>query len=65
MSSRAAPESTYPVDEPVACHSCRREVPRSVATMSEGLDYVFHFCGPDCFASWYASDPPDRSAIPE
>lgn len=35
------------------CHNCLREVPRSVATMAEGSDYVFHFCGAECFAQWY------------
>jgi len=61
--SQATRESKYASDGSVACHSCQREVPRSVGTMAEGRDYVFYFCGPDCFASWYALDRQDRPAI--
>lgn len=48
--------SKSPTDEAVACHSCQREVPRSIATMAEGRDYVFFFCGPECYAGWHAPD---------
>jgi len=39
--------------EVVCCHACLREVPRSVATMAEGSDYLFYFCGAECFARWH------------
>ncbi|MDA8109896.1 MAG: DUF3330 domain-containing protein [Betaproteobacteria bacterium] len=48
-------------DEPVSCHTCLREVPRSVALATEGSDYVFYFCGSGCFARWGAPSPRDRS----
>lgn len=42
------------VSDTVACHSCQREVPRSVAEQAEGADYLLYFCGLDCFAKWRA-----------
>jgi hypothetical protein len=40
------------VPDTVACHTCQREVPRSVAEQAEGADYLLYFCGLDCFAKW-------------
>lgn len=50
-------------DELVSCHTCLSEVPRSVATMAEGSDYLFYFCGAECFARWHGR--PVRGRHPE
>lgn len=41
--------------EPVACEICLTEVPQSVAGSPEGVDYVYHFCGPECYSMWTAT----------
>ena len=38
----------------VACEVCLKEIPRSVARSAEGVDYVYYFCGADCYARWQA-----------
>lgn len=44
----------------VACEVCLKEIPRSVAQSAEGVDYVYYFCGADCYARWQA-EPGMRS----
>jgi len=39
-------------DEIVACEVCLKEVPISEAKSDEASDYVFHFCGLECYAKW-------------
>ncbi|MGD8566615.1 MAG: DUF3330 domain-containing protein [Gammaproteobacteria bacterium] len=36
----------------VECAVCLEEVPASGAKNEETSDYVFHFCGIDCYAQW-------------
>lgn len=44
------PETT---DVPmVSCQVCLKEVPKSVAQSLEGSEYVYHFCGADCYQRW-------------
>jgi len=38
--------------ELVTCEVCMKEVPKSVATVPEGTDYVVYFCGLDCHEKW-------------
>lgn len=38
--------------EKVACQVCLREIPKSVAESLEGPQYVYYFCGADCYAAW-------------
>lgn len=38
--------------EVVSCAVCLAEVPKDLATSSDGQDYVQHFCGLDCLAQW-------------
>ena len=39
-------------DEMVACDICLKEVPISEAENEEASDYVYHFCGLECYAKW-------------
>jgi hypothetical protein len=39
-------------DKHLTCDSCHNEVPLSAALTPEGMDYVHHFCGTDCFEKW-------------
>ncbi len=36
----------------VACETCLKEIPRSVAQSHEGADYTYHFCGGECYERW-------------
>lgn len=38
----------------VACEVCLKEIPRSTARSLEGPDYVYHFCGSQCYEKWLA-----------
>ena len=38
--------------ELIACDICMKEIPVSAAKNDETSDYVFHFCGIDCYAKW-------------
>ncbi|MEK7734737.1 MAG: DUF3330 domain-containing protein [Pseudomonadota bacterium] len=44
------PETT---DVPiVSCQVCLKEIPKSVAKSLEGPEYVYYFCGADCYYRW-------------
>lgn len=52
--------------EAVACRICMKEIPKSVAESAEGVEYVYYFCGPDCFAQWRdqeASEPTKKEPV--
>lgn len=36
----------------VSCEVCLKEIPRSVARSLEGPDYVYYFCGQQCYEKW-------------
>jgi YHS domain-containing protein len=38
--------------ETVACQICLKEIPRSVAESAEAVEYVYYFCGPECYTEW-------------
>ena len=38
----------------VACEVCMREIPVSEAKSEEATEYVFYFCGIDCYGAWRA-----------
>ena len=45
----------------IACDICLKEIPASGAKNEEASDYVFHFCGIDCYAKW--KDPDNSTAV--
>ena len=54
----------------VSCGVCRKEIPRSAAIKDEARDYVYYFCGGECYQAWLgrsaergsnpAASPPDK-----
>jgi hypothetical protein len=50
--------------ETVACQVCLKEIPKSVAESLEGPQYVYYFCGADCYEAWQtesaAQKPPKK-----
>lgn len=47
----------------LSCEVCCKEIPQSVVLNAEAADYVYHFCGPACFARFSAARAPDRGEI--
>ena len=39
-------------DEKIACHVCKKLIPKAAAVHSEGEDYVLHFCDTSCLTFW-------------
>ena len=48
-------------DEKVACEICIKEVPISEAKSEEASDYVYHFCGLECYAKWREQSKKDEN----
>lgn len=44
----------------LSCEVCCKEIPQSEALNAEAADYIYHFCGPACFARFNAARSPDR-----
>lgn len=44
-------DTTYET-ETIECSQCLKEVPASEAKNVEGVDYVAHFCGLECYDKW-------------
>jgi len=45
------------------CNVCLKEIPRSVAKSLEGPDYVYHFCGAECYAKWEKQNQGERGKV--
>jgi len=41
-------------DDLISCEVCMKEIPVSEAKSEEASDYVAHFFGLECYASWEA-----------
>lgn len=37
---------------PLECDHCHSKIPAAVALNFEGVDYIYHFCGPRCIEAW-------------
>jgi len=46
----------------VSCHICLKVVPKSVAESPEGSEYVYYFCGAECYETWQKQPDADRKA---
>ncbi len=49
MTTHPRPET---IAETISCEVCHREIPFSEANRFEAQDYVVHFCGLECYATW-------------
>jgi len=36
----------------IACEICIKEIPKSEAQVAEASEYVYYFCGSDCYDKW-------------
>jgi len=39
-------------EEKIACHVCKKEIPKSAALSAEGEEYVYYFCHTECMDYW-------------
>ncbi|MBN1271691.1 MAG: DUF3330 domain-containing protein [Candidatus Aminicenantes bacterium] len=39
-------------EEKIACHVCKKMIPKSAAIHAEGKEYVLHFCNTACLDYW-------------
>ncbi|MBI4757141.1 MAG: AF1514 family protein [Betaproteobacteria bacterium] len=49
--------TNIPATGPVACEICLKQIPRSAAESEEAADYVYYFCGGDCYQQWQQEPP--------
>lgn len=47
----------------LSCEVCCKEIAQSEALNAEAADYIYHFCGPECFAKFGAAGAPQRGHI--
>ena len=45
----------------LTCNVCMKEIPKSVAKSLEGHDYVYYFCGAECFVKWENKNNANKS----
>lgn len=39
-------------EEKIACHVCKKLIPKAAAVHPEGQEYVLHFCSIECLDHW-------------
>jgi hypothetical protein len=39
-------------EEKIACHVCKKMIPKAAALHAEGQEYLLHFCNVECFNYW-------------
>lgn len=54
-------EKKLPEEEKVTCKICLKEIPISEAKNEEASDYVYHFCGSECYAKWKEQDQKEKN----
>lgn len=47
----------------LSCEVCCKEIPQSEALNAEAADYIYHFCGPSCFARFGTARVPERCEV--
>lgn len=51
------PKNPVPV-ETISCHECLTEIPGSVSRNGEADEYVYNYCGLDCYDKWLEQQRP-------
>lgn len=47
-------------NEKIACHVCKKMIPKAAALHAEGAEYVHHFCDTSCLAFWEEDKEKDK-----
>jgi len=55
------PEPPAPAEPLLNCALCRRRIPKSEALSDEASDYVYYFCGAECYDKWAAGARPEKA----
>ncbi|MFY9316692.1 MAG: DUF3330 domain-containing protein [Burkholderiales bacterium] len=56
-------KTAYRGRELLSCEMCCKEISQSEALNAEAADYIYHFCGPECFAKFGAAGSPQRGRV--
>lgn len=51
--------------EKIACHVCKKEIPKAAALSAEGKEYVLHFCDISCLDHWEKENEGKEKTAPE
>ncbi|MBN1222124.1 MAG: DUF3330 domain-containing protein [Candidatus Aminicenantes bacterium] len=52
-------------DKKIACHVCKKIVPKAAAVHTEGAGYVLHFCDTSCLTFWEENKKEDNKEKPK
>lgn len=44
----------------LSCEVCLKEMPASGAKSEEVEEYIYYFCGPECYKEWQQQDSKDE-----
>jgi len=47
-------------NEKIACHVCKKMIPKAAAVHAEGAEYVHYFCDTSCLAFWEDNKDKDK-----
>lgn len=47
-------------DKLLSCEVCLKEIPASAAKSEEVTEYVYYFCGSECYKEWQQQDKIDE-----
>ena len=47
-------------DKLLSCDVCMKEIPASGAKGEEVEEYIYYFCGPECYKAWQQQDKTDE-----
>jgi len=47
-------------NEKIACHVCKKMIPKAAALHAEGAEYVHHFCDTSCLAFWEEDEEKEK-----
>lgn len=47
-------------DKQSRCDCCNEDIPPSAALTTEGKDYIYHFCGMQCYDLWKKTNSNDE-----
>jgi len=47
-------------DNLLSCEVCLKEIPASAAKNEEVAEYVYYFCGSECYKEWQRQDKKDE-----
>jgi len=47
------PKNVPEAPETIACEICMKEIPKDLSKSEESVEYIYYFCGQNCFDKWH------------